>query len=113
MRTEILFINACVRPGSRTLRLARRLLAHLDGKVTELELQREELPPLAAAALEGREALLRRGETDAPAFRYARQFAEAEQIVLAAPYWGSELSCFREMLLRACHDQGHHVSLRS
>ena len=87
MRTEILFINACVRPGSRTLRLARRLLAHLDGKVTELELQREGLLPLTVGMLEDREAFLGRGETDAPAFRYARQFAEAEQIVLAAPYW--------------------------
>ena len=29
--TDILLVNACVRPESRTLRLARRLLDHLGG----------------------------------------------------------------------------------
>ena len=88
-QTDILFINACVRPESRTLRLARRLLARLGepANVTELDLQRENLQPLTAGTLEQREALLRRGETDDPMFRYARQFAAAERIVLAAPYW--------------------------
>ena len=88
-QTDILFINACVRPESRTLRLARRLLARLGepAKVTELDLQRESLQPLTAGTLEQRETLLRRGETDDPMFRYARQFAAAERIVLAAPYW--------------------------
>ena len=88
-QTDILFINACVRPESRTLRLARRLLARLGepAKVTELELQRENLSSLAAGTLEQRETLLSRGETDSPMFRYARQFAAAERIVLAAPYW--------------------------
>lgn len=88
-RNGILFINACVRPESRTLRLARRLLARLGGpeNTTELDLQRERLPPLTAETLEQRDTLLRRGETDGPMFRYARQFAAAERIVLAAPYW--------------------------
>ena len=88
-QTDILFINACVRPESRTLRLARRLLARLGepANATELDLQRENLQPLTAGTLEQREALLRRGETDNPMFRYARQFAAAERIVLAAPYW--------------------------
>ena len=78
-----------MRPESRTLRLARRLLARLGepAKVTELDLQRESLQPLTAGTLEQREALLRRGETDDPMFRYARQFAAAKRIVLAAPYW--------------------------
>ena len=38
--TDILLVNACVRPESRTLRLARRLLDHLGGQVTEVNLQR-------------------------------------------------------------------------
>ena len=87
MKKQILFVNACVRPGSRTLRLARRVLAHLDGDVTEVNLEREALRPLTAETLEARETLLRRGELEAPMLRYARSFAAAEEIVVAAPYW--------------------------
>ena len=85
--TDILLVNACVRPESRTLRLARRLLDHLGGQVTEVNLQREALRPLDAETLGRRDALLARGETDEAMLRYARQFAAAKQIVVAAPYW--------------------------
>ena len=45
-----MLVNACVREESRTLRLAERVLAHLDGAVTELNLEREKLrPPIAIA----------------------------------------------------------------
>ena len=82
-----LFINACVRPASRTLRLARRVLGHLGGAGTELDLQREGLSPLTAETLRARDDVLSRGAWDDPMLRYARQFAEAEKIVAAAPYW--------------------------
>jgi len=82
-----LFINACVRPESRTLRLARRVLGHLGGEVTELDLQREGLLPLTDETLRERDGILSRGAWDAPMLRFARQFAAAEQIVAAAPYW--------------------------
>ena len=36
---KILFLNACVRPGSRTLELAETLLEKLDGYVQEVRLQ--------------------------------------------------------------------------
>ncbi len=86
-QTDILLINACVRPESRTLRLAHHLLDRLDGEVTELDLQREALRPLDAETLGQRDAILARGELGAPMLRCARQFAAAEQIVVAAPYW--------------------------
>lgn len=85
--TDILLVNACVRPESRTLRLAQRLLDRLCGQVTVVNLQQEALRPLDAETLGRRDALLARGETDAPMLRYARQFAAAKQIVVAAPYW--------------------------
>ena len=43
---KILLIQACVRESSRTLRLARHLLARLDGAVTEVGLERAALRPL-------------------------------------------------------------------
>ena len=43
---KILFLNACVRPGSRTLELAETLLKKLDGYVQEVRLQELFLPML-------------------------------------------------------------------
>ena len=84
---EILFINACVRKGSRTRRLAEKILSRLKGNITELELQREDIRPLDQELLEKRVGLLEKGMTEDPMFRYARQFADADEIVIAAPYW--------------------------
>ena len=46
MKDKILFINACVRPESRTMKLSRHLLNRLDGEITEIDLYKEELLPL-------------------------------------------------------------------
>ena len=87
MRPSILLLNACVREGSRTLRLANRVLTHLKGDLTEIVPERERLLPLTGETLARREAALNRGDTDAPLLRYAKAFASADEIVVAAPYW--------------------------
>ncbi|MBQ6160474.1 MAG: NAD(P)H-dependent oxidoreductase [Oscillospiraceae bacterium] len=84
---RVLFVNACVREGSRTLRLARRVLSHLEGAVTELDLEALELRPLSRETLARREALLAAGAPEDPLLAQARLFAAADEIVLAAPYW--------------------------
>ncbi len=84
---KILFINACVRPQSRTLELAKCVLSRLEGEVEELELDKENIPPLSNEHLEKRNALLDSGDFGDRMLRYARQFAEADTIVIAAPYW--------------------------
>ena len=45
MERNILLVNVCVREDSRTLRLAKHVLAHLDGHVTEINMEREALRP--------------------------------------------------------------------
>ena len=84
---SILFINACVREHSRTLVLAKHLLKDMDGEITELNLSLEELEPLSRETLEKREELVKEGNTEDPILRYAKQFAQAEEIVIAAPFW--------------------------
>lgn len=84
---NILFINACVRPESRTLQLARAVLGHLKGNITELCLDDEQIAPLTDKTLAERTDYLNRGDYSQPMLRYARQFAEADTIVIAAPYW--------------------------
>ena len=84
---NILFINACVRPESRTLELAKCVLGRLGGAVTELKLDAEKLPPLSNELLEKRNALIEGENFGDPMLRYARQLAEADTLVIAAPYW--------------------------
>ena len=84
---EILFINACVRPNSRTLELAKHVLSQLPGDVDEVKLYEEKLLPLDLADMEIREKAAREKDFSGEAFALARQFASAETIVIAAPYW--------------------------
>ena len=82
-----LYINCCVREKSRTDRLARAVLKMLGGDITELNLYRENLKPLDRDTLNKRTALIEQGDYSDPMFDYAKQFATADTIVIAAPYW--------------------------
>lgn len=82
-----LFVNACVREGSRTLLLAKRVLSKLGGRAERLDLASAGLLPLDAASLERRDGLLKARRYDSEEFSLAKQFSEAENIVIAAPYW--------------------------
>ena len=84
---KILYIHACCRDDSRTNELAQHLLTKLSGDAQVVDLNKEELRPLMAQELEARNALLAAGDTEHEAFAPARQFAEADTIVIAAPYW--------------------------
>lgn len=84
---QILFINACPREGSRTLELARHLLSKMEGSVEELTLFEENLLPLNGKTLALRDKMTANQNFDHPIFKYAKQFAKADTIVLAAPFW--------------------------
>lgn len=82
-----LYVNACVRPESRTDRIARAVLAKLGGGYTELRLAELDLKPLSAAALAYRTERIGAGDLTDPMFDLSRQFAAADEIVIAAPFW--------------------------
>ena len=82
-----LYINCCVREESRTERLAKAVLRKLAGEFTELNLYEENLKPLDRDTLNKRTALIEQGDYSDPMFDYAKQFADADTIVIAAPYW--------------------------
>ena len=84
---NVLFVNACVRENSRTLALANRVLSHLNGTVVEYNLESAGLRPLTRETLARRDALLAAGDKTNPMLRPALDFAGADEIVLAAPYW--------------------------
>ena len=83
----ILFVNACVRKKSRTKRLADRLLAQKDQPVEEIRLAEIQFPVVDEIFLEKRDRLIREGNFDDPFFALANQFAHADEIVIAAPFW--------------------------
>ena len=87
MERPILFINACVRTESRTRRLTDKLLAKLGEPFTEVRVQEIPFPVVDEAFLRERDRLSAAGAFDNPIFALARQFAGAETIVIAAPYW--------------------------
>ena len=87
MMDKILLINACVRPGSRTRQLAESVLKKLDGPVEEVCLDGTTLSALGPEGIEKREEASQNGDFSDPEFDLAKQFASADHIVVAAPYW--------------------------
>ena len=87
MERPILFINACVRKASRTRQLAEQLLTRLQRPYAELRLHEMTFPVVNEDFLAQRDRLIAAGEFQSPVFDLARQFAEAETVVIAAPYW--------------------------
>lgn len=84
---KILFVNACVRECSRTLVLAKDYLKNADGLVSEIILEKENLKPLDQKLLAKRDALIAEKKLDDAMFLNAKAFAEADEIVIAAPFW--------------------------
>ena len=88
---EVLLVDCCVRrEQSRTARLARAFVAGLDEEryvVSVVRPDEERMRPLTGESLRERDRLLAEGALDRPRFDYARQFAGAEIVVLAAPFW--------------------------
>lgn len=83
----ILYINCCVRKESRTNRLAKYLLSKLGGEYDELKLSETNFQPLSDKILEKRTELAVNGDYSDPMFGLAKQFKEADTVVIAAPYW--------------------------
>ena len=83
----VLFINGCVREESRTLDLAKAVLSKETGDIQEICLYNDGPEGLTAEKLRQRDELLKKEDYMAPTFRWARQFAQADVIVIAAPYW--------------------------
>ena len=84
---KILLVNACIRPNSRTLQLASHVLQHFSGRVEEVKLYEENLSPLSLAEIEIREKADDTKDFSNGIFALAKQFAAADVIVIAAPYW--------------------------
>lgn len=87
---KVLYVDCCIRgKDSRSAKLAEAFLSALpeDCAVTHLNLMQEGLQPLTGDFFQGRQELLTAGDRSHPRFRYAYQIADADLIVMAAPFW--------------------------
>lgn len=84
---QILWIDACVREASRTRKLAEHILSKLDGMVTRVDLNKEQIPPLTDKMLTYRSRKAEEQDFSDPVFRYALQLKNADEILISAPYW--------------------------
>ena len=105
---RVLFVNSCIRgEASRTRRLCRAAIEQMketleDVTVEELVLDQEDILPLNSQRLAQRHEMEEKGQFDHPMFRYGRQFAEADMILVGAPYWEYQfpaaLRCYLEQV---------------
>ncbi len=87
---NLLVIDCCMRgEESYTRRYCEAYLRKLnkDVKAERLYLCDEDLKPMTWDDVARREALLKSGDTDDIIFKYAKQFATADEVIIAAPYW--------------------------
>lgn len=89
---KLLYIDCCIRRDeSRTRRAAERLMKKIEAKnsyeIERLVLMDEPLFNLSGDFFFAREALLKEKRLDHRRFDYAHQFANANTIVIAAPFW--------------------------
>lgn len=89
---KVLYIDCCIRrENSRSKKLAEFFIDQLE-KTGEYDVERlclmdEGLSYFSDGFFLQREALLEKGCFAHPRFRYAHQFAAADKIVIAAPFW--------------------------
>ena len=104
---KLLFIDACVNRGiSRTEQLAQALLKEMNQngeyEIETLNLEDEDLKLFTGKESALRESLTRAGNVEGPLVTYAKQFAAADRIVVAAPYWDfsfpARMKCYLEQI---------------
>ncbi|MBR6663802.1 MAG: NAD(P)H-dependent oxidoreductase [Alphaproteobacteria bacterium] len=84
---SLLYVDACIRKDSRTRKLAEYLLSKIGKDYKKIGLANSKISYIDEEYLQKRDAYIRQGNFDDPMFGYAKEFAKADEIVIAAPYW--------------------------
>ena len=128
---KLLFVNSCIRgEDSRTLELCRDFLQKFAAKtsglppaaapggaegkavadggwtVEEVDLGAMDIRPLDAATLAQRDEYMKAGRTDAPMLALARQFIEADLVLVGAPYWDLSFPARLKAYIEQCSVTG-------
>lgn len=107
----LLFVDACLRDGSRTERLARMWLERraYEGELLTVSLAELDVNPLEAVGpntISAYSAAVAGGIYDHPMFEYAKAFARADEVLIAAPFWNYGLPALLDCYLELVCTQG-------
>ncbi len=102
----ILFVDACVRTHSRTKKLAEALLSKLNDETVHIALEEISFDVTDEAYLKKRDDLISQGLFDDDMFALARQFAVADTIVIAAPFWDLSFPAMLKQYIEAINVLG-------
>ena len=108
-RTVILFIDACARKGSRSRELAEAALSYISEEDPEVEkvcLYDCDLKPLTENMIEARNDALNKNDYSGEIFNLSRQFAGADIIIMAVPYWDLSFPAILKLYLEAVSVNG-------
>lgn len=104
---SILFVNAAFREGSRTLRLAEEyLMKQGDVVLLSLHLGNTDIKPLNTESLKKYNSSVATSDFEDPMFDWAKQFCEADEIVIAAPFWNFSVPAILHVYLELVCSQG-------
>lgn len=108
MRQKILYVNACFREESRTAYLVELMKERLfgEGEAAEVCLGDPGLKPMDRQMLKIYNESVASHVFEDPMFAYARQFAEADRVVIAAPFWNYDLPAVLHTYLELVCTQG-------
>ena len=101
---NILVIDCCIRSESRTRELLNSFIAEIDEAytLTHLQLTTMNLQPLINEFFDEREQLLREKKLDHPRFNLAHQLANADSIIVAAPFWDLSFPSLLKIYFENC-----------
>ena len=102
----VLFVDACVREDSRTKKLASALLTKLNEDTVHVPLKEISFDITDDIYLKKRDNLIAKGALDDDMFALARQFANANTIVIAAPYWDLSFPAMLKQYIEAINVLG-------
>lgn len=103
---SVLFVNACFRKDSRTLKIAKAYLEGHEDSVIEINLGDMALPVLNTVNTEKYCSACATRDFSDSMFDYGKQFAEAEEIVIAAPFWNYSIPAQLHIYLELVCSQG-------
>lgn len=118
---KILVIDCCIRrEESRTRQLLDNVCSFVrenspEAELEYLNLMEENLQYLDTDSLVKRDALIAKGAYEHPRFRYAHQFAAADAVIVAAPFWDMSFPALLKVYIEnvsadgitfGCNEQG-------
>jgi FMN-dependent NADH-azoreductase len=105
----VLFVDACAREGSRSRELAEAVLSHIEEKdpsVERIRLYDHDLKPLTEDKINRRDEALAGNDFSDSEFDLARQFAKADLIIMAVPYWDLSFPAILKLYLESVSING-------